>query len=247
MPARVSSVGAGSRPRSTSSSRRASTRTTRSRGRSGPRCRGGCARVCCVRGAPRGLQRDPCRREAATPLIEAPRVARRHAHHGRQIRGLPQPLHVCLGHPAAAVQQSRPQAWRANLHRRLRAAVTQHQPGARPPRWSAGLSAHAPAGQARCLARRAGPPSRRLLGTGVQRHALELQRECVSIDEREHPQRRHRIACGDASSDSASSAARDAARASRQSTSLHARGSRCEPPRSRRARPRAWCSAAPSP
>ncbi len=87
------------------------------------------ARVCvaCAE-TPRGLQRNPCRREPATPLVKAPRVARSHAHNGRQIRGLPQPLHIGLGHPAAAVQQSRPQVWRANLHRRLRAAVTQHQP-----------------------------------------------------------------------------------------------------------------------
>ena len=55
-PPRASSLGAESTRRSTSWSHRASTRRTRCRGRSGPRCCGDCARACCVRGcrAPSG-------------------------------------------------------------------------------------------------------------------------------------------------------------------------------------------------
>ena len=90
--------------------------------------RAAAARARVARTDPAGhLERNPRGRKPAAPLIQLAGVAGGDAHDRRQIRRFPQSVHVGLGHPAAATQQHRPEAGRAHLDRRLRAAVAERE------------------------------------------------------------------------------------------------------------------------
>ena len=230
-PPRASCRGARRSRPSTSSSRRASARTGRCRGRSGRRCPRARAAACCARAAPRprcqGSRTGVMR---AAELVDAVQVARGDLDHRGHVGRVPQPVDVGLGHALAAARAARSRRAGRGRRRSPAASRSRRRGASRPRRGSAGRTRCAPAERDDEAAGDTCRSSRGLrAGVGVVRHALELQGDAVGVDQGERAQR------GAARARRRLNGRRRRFRVASKATPAVARGSRCAPRASRRA------------